>query len=98
VRLFQSPVTNPKRAQLVFTSHDTTLQQRNLLRRDQIWFTEKRPDGGTELYPLTDFKPSSGMAIDKSYLDGRFGAVPILPDTEDLLPLLEAQKEQELAA
>ena len=58
VRLFQSPVTNPKRAQLVFTSHDTTLQQRNLLRRDQIWFTEKRPDGGTELYPLTDFKPS----------------------------------------
>ncbi len=98
MRLFQSPVTNPKRAQLVFTSHDTTLQQRNLLRRDQIWFTEKRPDGGTELYPLTDFKPSSGMAIDKSYLDGRFGAVPILPDTEDLLPLLEAQKEQELAA
>lgn len=98
VRLFQSPVTNPKRAQLVFTSHDTTLQQRNLLRRDQIWFTEKRPDGGTELYPLTDFKPPSGLAIDKSYLDGRFGAVPILPDTEDLLPLLETPKEQELVA
>ncbi len=98
VRLFQSPVTNPKRAQLVFTSHDTTLQQRNLLRRDQIWFTEKRPDGGTELYPLTDFKPPSDLAIDKSYLDGRFGAVPILPDTEDLLPLLETQKEPELVA
>lgn len=83
VRLFQSSVTNPKRAQLVFTSHDTTLQQRNLLRRDQIWFTEKRPDGGTELYPLTDFKPPSDLAIDKSYLDGRFGAVPILPDTRE---------------
>ena len=98
VRLFQSPVTNPRRTQLVFFSHDTTLQQRNLLRRDQIWFTEKRPDGGTELYPLTDFKPPRKLAIDKAYLDGRFGAVPILPDTEDLFPLLEAQKEQELAA
>ena len=98
VRLFQNPVTNPKRAQLVFSSHDTTLQQQNLLRRDQIWFTEKRPDGGTELYPLTDFKTPRDLAIDKAYLDGRFGAVPILPDTEDLLPLLEAQKEPELAA
>ncbi len=85
IRLFQSAKTNPKRAQLLFTSHDNTLQQRNLLRRDQIWFTEKRPDGSTDLYPLTDFKPRNDLAIDKSYLDGRFGAVPILPDTEDLL-------------
>ena len=85
IRLFQSTATNPKRAQLLFTSHDNTLQQRNLLRRDQIWFTQKRPDGSTDLYPLTDFKPRNDLAIDKSYLDGRFGAVPILPDTEDLL-------------
>jgi AAA15 family ATPase/GTPase len=85
VRLFQSPVTNPKRAQLIFTSHDNTLQQRNLLRRDQIWFTAKRDDGSTELYPLTDFKPRNDLAIDKAYLDGRFGAVPSLPDEEELL-------------
>ncbi len=85
VRLFQSPVTNPKRAQLIFTSHDNTLQQRNLLRRDQIWFTAKRADGSTELYPLTDFKPRNDLAIDKAYLDGRFGAVPSLPDEEELL-------------
>ena len=89
IRLFQSETTNPKRAQLIFTSHDNTLQQRNLLRRDQIWFTAKQGDGNTDLYPLTDFKPRNDLAIEKAYLDGRFGAVPILPDTEELLPELE---------
>lgn len=89
VKMFQSPKTNPKRAQLIFTSHDNTLQQRNLLRRDQIWFTAKRDDGSTELYPLTDFKPRNDLAVDKAYLDGRFGAVPILPEEEELMPTLE---------
>lgn len=89
IKQFQSPKTNPKRAQLIFTSHDNTLQQRNLLRRDQIWFTAKRDDGSTELYPLTDFKPRNDLAIDKAYLDGRFGAVPVLPEGEDLLAGLE---------
>ncbi len=89
IKLFQSSKSNPKRAQLIFTSHDNTLQQRNLLRRDQIWFTAKRDDGSTELYPLTDFKPRNDLAIDKAYLDGRFGAVPILPDEDELLAGLE---------
>lgn len=92
IKLFQSPKSNPKRAQLIFTSHDNTLQQRNLLRRDQIWFTAKREDGSTELYPLTDFKPRNDLAIDKAYLDGRFGAVPMLPDEDDLLAGLEAAR------
>ncbi len=92
IRQFQSPKSNPKRTQLIFTSHDNTLQQRNLLRRDQIWFTAKRDDGSTELYPLTDFKPRNDLAIDKAYLDGRFGAVPILPDEEDLLAGLEVAR------
>lgn len=85
IKVFQSPKTNPKRAQLIFTSHDNTLQRNNLLRRDQIWFTQKKPDHSTELYPLTDFKVRNDLAIDKAYLDGRFGAVPILPFEEELL-------------
>lgn len=89
IKQFQSPKSNPERAQLIFTSHDNTLQQRNLLRRDQIWFTAKRGDGSTELYPLTDFKPRNDLAIDKAYLDGRFGAVPMLPDEDELLAGLE---------
>lgn len=91
VRMFQSEKTNPKRAQLIFTSHDNTLQRGNLLRRDQIWFTQKRADGSTELYPLSDFSPRNDLAIDKAYLEGRFGAVPILPDEEELLEPAEAK-------
>lgn len=92
VRMFQSEKTNPKRAQLIFTSHDNTLQRGNLLRRDQIWFTQKREDGSTELYSLSDFRPRNDLAIDKAYLDGRFGAVPVLPDEEELLQPAGAMK------
>lgn len=85
IKIFQNPKTNPKNAQLIFTSHDNTLQRNNLLRRDQIWFTQKRPDQSTELYPLTDFHVRNDLAIDKAYLDGRFGAVPFLPSNEEMI-------------
>lgn len=85
VKMFQNPKTNPDNAQLIFTSHDNTLQRNNLLRRDQIWFTQKRPDQSTELYPLTDFHVRNDLAIDKAYLDGRFGAVPFLPSDEEMI-------------
>jgi uncharacterized protein len=84
VKMFQSPKTNPYNAQLIFTSHDNTLQRGSLLRRDQIWFTQKRSDRSTELYSLSDFKIRNDLVIDKAYLDGRFGAVPFLPDEEFL--------------
>lgn len=70
--------SNPKGAQLIFTTHDTTLLSADLLRRDQIWFTEKGADQASRLFPLTDFSPRKGQAIEKGYLEGRFGAVPIL--------------------
>lgn len=92
VEMFQSIETNPKRAQLIFTSHDNTLQRNNLLRRDQIWFTEKRPDGSTDLFPLSDFHPRNDLAIDKAYLDGRFGAVPNLREMEDDNDLVGAER------
>ena len=85
VKLFQNPETNPNQTQLIFTSHDNTLQRNNLLRRDQIWFTQKRPDQSTELYSLSDFKVRNDLAIDKAYLDGRFGAVPFISDENDLM-------------
>ena len=85
IKMFQNPKINPKNAQLIFTTHDNTLQRNNLLRRDQIWFTQKRPDHSTELYPLTDFHVRNDLAIDKAYLDGRFGAVPFLPSDEEMI-------------
>jgi AAA15 family ATPase/GTPase len=89
VRIFQNSTTNPNRAQIIFTSHDNTLQRNNLLRRDQIWFTQKRPDQSTELYSLSDFKVRNDLAIDKAYLDGRFGAVPFISDEDDFSPVGE---------
>ncbi|MEA5617946.1 ATP-binding protein [Cronbergia sp. UHCC 0137] len=85
IKMFQNSKTNPNNAQLIFTTHDNTLQRNNLLRRDQIWFTQKRPDHSTELYPLTDFHVRNDLAIDKAYLDGRFGAVPFLPSDEEMI-------------
>jgi uncharacterized protein len=89
VKFFQNPKTNPNRTQLIFTSHDNTLQRNNLLRRDQIWFTKKRSDESTKLYPLSDFKVRNDLAIDKAYLDGRFGAVPFISDEDDFSPVGE---------
>ena len=86
VRLFQNPETNRKRAQLVFNSHDTTLLggavDDRLLGRDQIWFTQKLNDGRTQLYPLTRFDPRKQEAVGKRYLDGWYGAKPILAPGE----------------
>jgi AAA15 family ATPase/GTPase len=86
VRLFQDPKTNPHRAQLVFNSHDAMLLGESgsdrLLGRDQIWFTEKRGDGSTRLYPLADLDPRREEAIGRRYLAGRYGATPILSRDE----------------
>ena len=71
---------NPKGAQIVFTTHNPILLDSTLLRRDQIWFTEKSPAGATHLYPLTDYKPRKDEALAKGYLAGRYGAIPYLPD------------------
>jgi len=65
-------------AQLVFATHDTTLLDPELFRRDQIWFTEKDEHSSTCLYPLSDYKPRKGEAIQKGYLAGRYGAIPII--------------------
>ena len=82
VKWFQNSETNPNKAQLFFTSHDNTLWRNQLLRRDQIWLTKKVEDGSTKVYPLSDFKQRNDKAIDKAYLEGLYGGVPILPFDE----------------
>jgi AAA15 family ATPase/GTPase len=85
VRMFHDPKLNPNGAQLVFNTHDTTLLDLTLLRRDQIWFTEKDKSGSTHLYSLLEFKPRKTEAISKGYLQGRYGAIPFLSITEGFL-------------
>ena len=66
-----------KGSQLIFTTHDTSFLDLELLRRDEIWFANKRePAGATELYSLADYRVRTDLKIDKAYLEGRFEAIP----------------------
>ena len=79
VELFQDPDTNPSGAQLIFTTHDTSLL--NHLNRDEVWFTEKGARGATALTALAEYggdKVRRSLNLEKAYLQGRFGAVPEL--------------------
>ncbi|HYW06040.1 MAG TPA: ATP-binding protein [Longimicrobium sp.] len=80
VTWFTSPVANPQAAQLLFNTHDTNLLSEDLLRRDQVWFTEKTFDGATRLFPLTDFQARKNENLERGYLQGRYGALPSLSD------------------
>ena len=78
IRWFSGPRNDPASAQLIFNTHDTNLLSAGILRRDQIWFTEKQRDGASQLYPLTDFKPRKQENLENGYLQGRYGAIPFL--------------------
>lgn len=79
VEMFHDPKINTKGAQLVFATHNTDLlEQKGLLRRDQIWFTEKKESGATDLYSAWDFKARKGENLGKGYLAGRYGAIPYI--------------------
>ncbi len=86
IGLFNHPKGNDQGAQLIFNTHDTNLLSAGVLRRDQIWFTEKKPDGESQLYPLTDFKPRKEENLENGYLQGRYGAIPFLNSDSFLLP------------
>lgn len=77
LELFQDPLTNPRGAQLIFTTHDTSLL--NHLNRDEVWLTEKGDSGATTLTALAEFggdRVRRSLNLEKAYLQGRFGAVP----------------------
>lgn len=79
VGLFHDPEINGSGAQLVFTTHDTSILNQNVFRRDQVWFCEKDSSKSTRLYPLTDFSPRKGREdLELGYLSGRYGALPYL--------------------
>lgn len=73
-------LANAKKSQLIFTSHNITfLEEKDLIRKDAVWFTQKRPDGSTELYSLADFDSSvfrKNSSIINAYKTGKIGAVP----------------------
>ena len=81
---FLNKELNPNNAQLIFTTHDSWQLNANLLRRDEIWFTEKQANGISQLYSFADFVDEDGVKIrkdenyEKNYLLGKYGAIPTL--------------------
>ncbi|SCY89786.1 ATP-binding protein [Rhizobium sp. NFACC06-2] len=82
VEMFNNPELNSKGAQLIFTTHDVSLLD-GKLRRDQIWFAEKDAAQVSHLFPLLEFSPRKGEALEKGYLGGRYGGIPIFGTTKD---------------
>lgn len=81
VEQFNSRRTNPRGAQLIFTTQDANLLDNRLFRRDQIWFTEKDGQGATHLYSLAEFRGvRNDASFRKDYIRGRYGAIPFLGD------------------
>ena len=80
---YQEKRNNPAHAQLIFTTHDTSLLNQEILRRDQIYFVDKRrEDGASSLYSLADFNIRNDANIQKAYLLGKFGAVPSIEEVD----------------
>lgn len=82
VKIFHDRRTNPRGAQLIFSTHDTSLLAH--LNRDEVWLTQKRPDGSTELGALADFageRVRKSANLESAYLHGRYGAIPEIDPT-----------------
>ena len=77
IQLYQNAISNPKNAQIIFTTHETAFLDKDLFRKDQIWFTEKNEYGETELFSTQDFdKVREDTPFDKWYMAGKFGGIP----------------------
>ena len=85
VQMFNDSDINKNGAQLIFNTHDTNLLKLNILRRDQIWFTEKDDNNGiSDLYPLSDFSVRKTENVERGYMLGRYGAVPFIKNDFNL--------------
>ena len=89
IELFNSKKYNSKSAQLIFMTHDTNLLNRHLfggqlLRRDQIWFTEKNQKGRTDLYSLVEYDIPEDATFETDYIKGRYGAIPFIGNFQQL--------------
>ncbi|MCC5838823.1 MAG: ATP-binding protein [Opitutales bacterium] len=80
LKLFFSKEENRAGAQIIFTTHNPLLLDGTLMRRDQVWFTDKDEEGAAHLYPLSDYQPRQGESLIRGYMAGRYGAVPFVPD------------------
>lgn len=82
---------NFKNSQFIFTAHDAILLDKDLLRRDQIWFVDRNKFGSSELYSMSDFDATvvrNTSDFRKKYLESVFGAAETIEITNDLIDLM----------
>lgn len=85
VSLFNNVTINKKNAQIIFTSHEANLIDKDMFRSDQIWFAAKNDKGETDIYSAQDFEGiREDIPFDKWYLAGKFGALPNIQDMESI--------------
>ena len=85
INMFNKKELNKSNAQLIFNTYDTNLLKLNILRRDQIWFTEKDNNTAScDLYSLSDFSVRKNENYEKGYMLGRYGAVPFIKNDFNL--------------
>jgi len=83
INIFHSKKTNPNKAQLIFATHDVSLLDNELFRRDQVWFAEKEYEGFSHYYAISDIQSVRPNApFEKYYMSGRFGANPVINEVE----------------
>lgn len=79
VELFHDKKINKNNAQLLFTTHETSILTQEIFRRDQVWFCDKDKEQCSILYPISDFSPKKDKSnLELGYLSGRYGALPLL--------------------
>lgn len=82
-------IVREKNIQLIVTTHESRLMDFDLLRRDEIWFVDKKDTGESDIYSLEEYNARFDQKIDKAYLDGRYGGVPIF---STIFPVKEEDK------
>ena len=72
-----SELHRERKTQLIFTTHEASIMDQRLFRRDEIWFIERGEQGSSRLYSLDRFKERYDKVLSKAYLEGRYGAIPV---------------------
>ncbi len=97
LRLFADTMPGARR-QLVVTTHEAHLLNQQLLRRDEYWFMEKDDTQQSRLYSLSEYQNvRKDLQLERGYLSGRFGAIPIIGCMDDLEPLLADPRKEPVA-
>ncbi len=78
VGLFNNPETNPHKAQLIFTTHDVSILSSDMVSADQVWLAERKAGEGSRLTPMSDFHVRQNEALEKGYMGGRYGGLPVI--------------------